>query len=435
MPADTIYALGTGAARSAIAVIRLSGPATGETIRAIAGGLPQPRQAKLVRVRDPESAETLDRGLVLWFPGPSSSTGEDYAELQIHGGRAVIEDLLTILQLRPGMREARPGEFARRSFENAKLDLSQIDGLADLIDAQTACQRRQALRIMGGDLRRRVESWRGKIIEALALIEAELDFSDEGDVRAAPDAAHCASLYAVLQEMREMLRNAPASEQMREGFVVFILGPPNAGKSTLMNALARRDIAIVSEIPGTTRDLIEAHLNVKGMPIIFVDTAGLRESRDEIEKIGVARTLERARRADLLLWLSEGGRAAPPDDVAGEGVELLQVATKSDIAESAKDRLAISARTGAGLDVLCDAIFDRAKERLGDGTSSFLLRQRQRQAVEQAAGLIERVFDVKPLEIKAEQLHGAGRALGSIVGAVDVEHVLDAIFAQFCIGK
>jgi tRNA modification GTPase len=438
MPADTIYALGTGAARTAIAVIRLSGPQTRDTALAFAGVLPPPRKAQFVTFRHPDSGETLDQGLVLWFPAPASSTGEDYAEFQVHGGPAVIEAFLTILHGRPKLREAQPGEFARRSFENGKLDLSQVEALADLIDAQTAFQRRQALRIMGGDLRRRVESWRLSLIDALALITAELDFSDEEDVRAAPLDGVRELLGAVLSEMRETLRAAPASERLREGFAVFILGPPNAGKSTLMNALARRDIAIVSEIPGTTRDLIEAHLDVKGMPVIFVDTAGLRESRDEIEKIGVARTLERARQADLLLWLSEGGAAGPPDSLAAEqeGVEILLVGTKSDLRRPAPGWLAISAQAGEGLEELLDAVFLRARERMGDGSSSCLLRRRHRDALEEASGLIESALAVeKPLEVMADELHGASRALGRIVGTVDVEQVLDAIFSQFCIGK
>ncbi len=438
MPADTIYALATGAGRSAIAVIRISGPHTRDAIALIAGVAPRPREAKLVRFRDPKSGEIVDQGLIVWFPGPKSATGEDYAEFQIHGGRAVIDGVLTILHEMPALREAEPGEFVRRSFANGKLDLSQVEALADLIESQTEFQRRQALRMMGGELRRRVEAWRAKIIEALALIEASLDFSDEADVGSAPHAGLHPLLAPVLSEMREMLREAPASERMRDGFVVFILGPPNAGKSTLMNALARRDIAIVSEIPGTTRDLIEAHLDVKGMPIVFVDTAGLRESRDEIEKIGVARTLERARRADLLLWLSEGGAAAEPQNLkAEEGAsEILRVATKADLIDPPANCLAISAKTGAGLEELFEAILLRAKQRLGDGSSSFLLRQRHRDAVREASAVLKEALDGgKSLELIADDIRLAGRALGRITGAVDVENVLDVIFGQFCIGK
>jgi tRNA modification GTPase len=436
MPADTIYALGTGAARSAIAIIRLSGPKAGETLCAFAGVAPAPRRAQFVRFSDPDTGERLDEGLALWFPAPHSTTGEDYAEFQLHGGRAVIETFLTILHDRAGLREAQPGEFVRRSFENGKLDLSQVEGLADLIDAQTAFQRRQALRIMVGELRRRVEAWRDGIIQALALVTADLDFSDEEEVGLVSLEDLRELLAPVLSQMREALRTAPAAERLREGFVVFILGPPNAGKSTLLNALAQRDIAIVSELPGTTRDLIEAQLDVKGMPVVFVDTAGLRETRDEIERIGVARTLDRARQADLVLWLSEGGEEQPEAVVGADDGELLPIATKSDLLPPPPGWLAVSAKTGVGVDELLECVFARAKERLGDGASSVFLRQRHRDAVEKAARLIEGSLEaVRPLEILADDLHAAGRALGAVAGTVDVEHVLDAIFSQFCIGK
>jgi tRNA modification GTPase len=437
MSATTIYALATGAGRSAIAVIRLSGEKTRHVLEGLAGGVPAAREARLTRFVDPGSGEALDQGLLLWFPGPHSPTGEDYAECQIHGGRAVIDAFLTVLNGFPGLREAAPGEFARRAFASGKLDLSQVEALADLIDSQTEFQRRQALRVMGGGLRSRVEAWRGRIVEALALVEAELDFADEEDVGVAAGAGLDRLLIPIRAEMQEMLRQAPASERLRDGFAVFILGPPNAGKSTLLNALARRDIAIVSDIPGTTRDLLEAHLDIGGMPVSFVDTAGLREAFEEIEKLGVSRTMERARHADLLLWLSEGGAEAVPEGVALSGAgEILCVATKSDRIASPPGWIGISAKTGAGLDRLFESILLRAKERLGDGASSVLLRQRHRDAVRAAAlQLDEALAPGKPLEIVADDLRAAGRALGRIVGAVDVEQVLDAIFSQFCIGK
>jgi tRNA modification GTPase len=438
MPVNTIYALATGAGRSAIAVIRLSGGNARRVLEAVAGSVPAPREARLTRFADPSSGETLDQGLCLWFPGPHSPTGEDYAEVQIHGGRAVIDAFLTALNRFPGLREAEPGEFARRGFASGKIDLSQVEALADLIDSQTEFQRRQALRITGGDLRRRVESWRGAIVEALALVEAELDFAEEEDVGVAAQAKLGHFLRPILGEMQECVRRAPASERLRDGYVVFILGPPNAGKSTLMNALAQRDIAIVSEIPGTTRDLLEAHLDIVGMPVTFVDTAGLREASDEIEKLGVSRTKERARHADLLLWLSEGGAESPPDDILERGFEseMLHVSTKLDQLKPPLGWMAISARTGAGLDQLFEAILTRAKQRLGDGSTSLLLRQRHRDAVKAAMLHIEEgLAPKKPLEIVADDLRAAGRSLGRIVGAVDVEDVLDAIFSQFCIGK
>ena len=287
---DTIFALGTGAGRAAIAVIRISGPGAGDALAALVGKLPEPRQASFAILRDPQTGEMLDRGLALFFPGPASSTGEDYGELQLHGGRAVVEGALAALHRLPGLRPAEPGEFARRSFANGKLDLSQAEALADLIDAQTEAQRRQALRVAGGALRRKVEAWRAALVESLALVEAELDFSDEADVGAFSPARLSALLSPLAEDMRAALQLAPASERMRDGFLVMILGRPNVGKSTLINALTRRDLAIVSPIPGTTRDMIEAHLDIGGLPVTLIDTAGLREAADAIERIGVDRT-------------------------------------------------------------------------------------------------------------------------------------------------
>ena len=438
MSADTIYALGAGGARSAIAILRLSGPLAGETLRAVAGAVPQPRVARFATFSDPDTGEVLDRGLALWFPAPRSVTGEDYAEFHIHGGRAVVGAFLTVFGRRPGLRAAEPGEFARRGFANGKMDLSQVEALADLIDAQTEFQRRQALRIAGGELRHRVEAWRMAIIDALALVEAELDFSDEGDVGGGFFGTVKEILGPVVDEMRAALGQAQASEHMRDGYVVLILGPPNAGKSTLLNALARREAAIVSDIPGTTRDMIEVHLDLGGCPVTLVDSAGIREARDEIERIGVARTLERIPQADLLLWLTEGGATtAPPEIVArSPDVEVVRVLTKADLHPRAVGRLAVSAKTGAGLEYLLDRIAERARERVGDGSSALFIRQRHRDATRDAFhGLTEGLVEGRPLEIVADDFRIAGRALGRIVGAIDVEDVLDAVFARFCIGK
>lgn len=430
---ETIFAPGTAAGRAAIAVIRLSGAAVQETLAAVAGALPAPRRADFVTLRDPSSGETLDQGLALFFPAPHSPTGEDYAELQIHGGRAVVDSVLSALCRRPGLRMAEPGEFARRGFANGKLDLSQAEALADLVDAQTDSQRRQALRIAGGALRRKVEGWRRALIEALALVEAELDFSDEADVGSFNSARLRALLDAPHEEMGAALRDAPASERMREGFQVIILGRPNAGKSTLLNALARRDMAIVSPMPGTTRDMIEAHVDLDGLPLTFIDTAGLREAADEIERIGVDRVLERIETADLALWLSPGGEDEP---TASPSVELLKVATKSDLAPPPEGWLGLCAQNGAGLEVLLRTVADLAKTRIGDGGSALLIRERHRSAVSSAAAALDSALACeKGLEFIAEDLRSAARALGRVVGAVDVEDVLDQVFAKFCIGK
>ncbi len=431
---ETIFALGTGAGRAAIAVIRISGPRVPRLIVDLTGSEGAPRRARFVTLRDPESGEALDQGLALFFPAPYSATGEDYAELHVHGGRAVIDGVLKTLSRRSGLRPAGPGEFARRGFANGKLDLSQAEALADLIDAETEGQRRQALRVAGGALRREVENWRASLIDALAIIEAELDFSDEADVGGFDREGLRRRIEPLRDAMRAALVAAPASERMREGFLVMLLGPPNAGKSTLLNALASRDLAIVSPIPGTTRDMIEAHLDLEGLPVTFVDTAGLREALDEIERIGVDRVLRRVETADLVLWLSPAGETAP-DPVPFE-VETLEVATKADLAPAPDGWLGVSARSGVGLEELLKRVAERAKAALGDGASALLIRERHRSAVTAALSSMEAALaDEKDLEFVAEDLRSAARALGRIVGAVDVEHVLDAVFSRFCIGK
>jgi len=428
---DTIFALGTGAGRAAIAVIRISGPGAGEAVEALAGKRREPRQANFAILRDPETGEMLDRGIALFFPGPASSTGEDYAELQLHGGRAVIEGALAALHRLPGLRPAEPGEFARRSFANGKLDLSQAEALADLVDAQTEAQRRQALRVAGGALRRKVEGWRAALVESLALVEAELDFSDEADVGVFSPARLGALLSPLAEDMRAALQLAPASERMRDGFVVMILGRPNVGKSTLINALTRRDLAIVSPIPGTTRDMIEAHLDIGGLPVTLIDTAGLREAADAIERIGVDRTLARVETADLALWLSDSGEAPPAQDV-----ETIRVATKTDLTPAHQGSIGVCALSGEGLETLAVAIGARARARMGDGATSLIVRERHRRALEQAVESIDVVLSGREaLELQAEELRRASAALGRIVGAVDVEEILDAVFSRFCIGK
>jgi tRNA modification GTPase len=429
---DTIFALGTGAGRAAIAVIRISGPGAGVALETLAGKLPEPRQASFAILRDPATGEMLDRGVALFFPGPASSTGEDYAELQLHGGRAVVESTLAALHRLSGLRPAEPGEFARRGFANGKLDLSQAEALADLIDAQTEAQRRQALRIAGGALRRKVEGWRGALVDALALLEAELDFSDEADVGGFSQARLVEMLSRVAEDMRAALQLAPASERMRDGFTVIILGRPNVGKSTLINALTQRDLAIVSAIPGTTRDMIEAHLDIGGLPVTLIDTAGLREAADEIERIGVDRTLARVETADLALWLSDAAEPPPP----ASDVEMIRVATKIDLRPAPEDAIAVCALSGEGLETLAAAIEARARARLGDGAAALIVRDRHRLALEQAVESIETVIGGGgALELHAEELRRASRALGRIVGDVDVEEVLDAVFSRFCIGK
>src|SRR5262247_1426491 len=301
---DTIFALSSGRPPAAIAVIRVSGPRAGLALEQLIGRVPAPRRASLVRVRDPASAEVIDEGLALWFPAPRSETGEDMAELQVHGGRAVITAVLAALAKLPGLRPAEAGEFTRRAFENGRMDLTAVEGLADLVAAETEAQRRQAFRQLKGLLGERAESWRQRLIEALALVEAGIDFSDEDDV---PEGTMARALE-LIQPLAEEISKAGAGqgERLREGLRVAIAGPPNAGKSTLFNRLARREAAIVSPFPGTTRDVLEVHLDLGGYPVTVLDTAGIRETEDPIEREGVRRANEQAASADLVLWLADG---------------------------------------------------------------------------------------------------------------------------------
>ena len=313
---STIFALSSGRPPAAIAVVRISGPHAGAALERLTGGLPEPRKAKLVRVRDPASGDVIDEALALWFPAPHSETGEDVGELQLHGGHAVIAGVLDALAQCEGCRPAEAGEFTRRAFENGRLDLTEVEGLADLIAADTAAQRRQAFRQLKGLIGDRAEAWRNRLIEALALVEARIDFSDEADV---PENLVEPALGAARQlrdEIAGCLSDAGRGERLRDGLVIAIAGPPNAGKSTLLNWLARREAAIVSPYPGTTRDVIEVHLDLGGYPATVLDTAGIRDSDDPVEQEGVRRARERAAMADLVLWVIDASAvgAGPLDE-------------------------------------------------------------------------------------------------------------------------
>lgn len=439
----TIFALSSGHGKAGVAVIRVSGPATASMLRDVMGRLPAPRHATLATLRKPDTGEAIDRGLVLWFPAPASFTGEDMAELHVHGGRAVIKAVFHALATMPGLRPAEPGEFARRAFENGKLDLTTAEGLADLIDAETEAQRRQALRQSAGAARELYDRWRARLIEALAAIEAELDFSDEGDVPdAVADAAH--GTVAVLRaELAAHLADGRRGEILRDGVRMVIAGPPNAGKSCLMNALAQRDVAIVSAEAGTTRDVIEVRLDLGGYPVILMDTAGIREATGHVEQEGIRRTLDRARNADLVLWLRDAtDTAAPgPDAIlhAGPNTRIIEIANKCDLAPSAAPSVAIrlSARTGEGLDTLISRLTDEAMAAAGTTEAAVITRARHRHEVERAVTALDRFLagDFASLELRAEDLRHAATSLGRITGRIDVEDVLDRIFADFCIGK
>ena len=435
----TIYALSSGHGKAGVAIIRISGPRAGDVLRLLGGTLPAPRVATLRTLRDPADLGVLDRGLIMWFPGPASFSGEDMAELHIHGGRAVIEGVFGGLASIDGLRPAEPGEFARRAFENGKLDLTEAEGLADLIDAETEAQRRQALRQSGGALRTLYDGWRERLIAALASIEAELDFSDEGDVPDAVAHAALAAAEALRAEIAAHLADGRSGEILRDGLRVVIAGPPNAGKSSLMNALARRDVAIVSAEAGTTRDVIEVRLDLGGFPVVLMDTAGIREAGGEIEREGVRRALGRAAEADLVLWLRDATdpHGAPPQ-IDGDA-RLIEVINKVDLEPGMRwdGAVLLSVKTGEGLDRLIARLTEDVRRAAHIGESPPITRARHRRELERCAAALGRFLggDFAELELRAEDLREAATALGRLTGRVDVEDILDKIFADFCIGK
>jgi tRNA modification GTPase len=442
---DTIFALSSAQGRAGVAVIRVSGPAAAEAIARMAPPVPKPRFAAFRKIKHPRTGETLDEGLVLWFPAPRSETGEDMAEFQVHGGRAVIQGVLAALGSVDGCRLAEPGEFARCALENGKLDLTGAEGLADLIDAETAAQRRQALRQAGGSLYRLYEGWRQRLIGAMAQLEAAIDFSDEPDVAAGTVSKARAEVEALAQDIAKHLDDGHRGELLREGFHVVLAGPPNAGKSSLLNALARRDVAIVSEEAGTTRDVIEVRLDLDGLPVIVSDTAGLREATGKVELEGIRRTLGRAREADLILWLIDvtAPPAAVPPDIAARSDRTLIVVNKMDLAASdvlhplPAGAIGISALTGQGIDTLTRRLTDFVGAHLGESEAPALTQTRHRQQLERCVAALK-LFLGSPMgevELRAEDLRRAAQALGRLTGAVDVEDVLDQVFSRFCIGK
>jgi tRNA modification GTPase len=446
---STIFALSSGRPPAAIAVIRISGPRASMALEKLTGRVPEPRKAALARVRDPESGEVIDEALALWFPAPNSETGEDTAEIQLHGGPAVIAGVLEALGQIEGCRLAEAGEFTRRAFENGRLDLTAVEGLADLIAAETPAQRLQAFRQLKGLIGDRADAWRQRLIEALALVEARIDFSDEADV---PEDL-VAPARIVAQQLRDeiaaILADGHRGERLRDGLVVAIAGPPNAGKSTLLNALARREAAIVSPYAGTTRDIIEVHLDLDGFPVTLLDTAGIRQSKDPVEQEGVRRAQKRAADADLVLWVIDvaddgSGRDFAPDVVPSQDVWLIGNKTDLAPAEDIKNEYiftySISASQGKGLGELRAALANFARSRLAGGETAIITRARHRQALEGTVSALDRALAEADRpggreEIIAEELRTAAVALGRLTGRVDVEDVLDVIFRDFCIGK
>jgi tRNA modification GTPase len=456
---DTIFALSSGRPPAAIAVVRISGPGSGVALEKLIGRVPEPRKAALARIRDPATGELIDEALALWFPGPRSETGEDTAELQLHGGRAVVAAVLEVLGKLDGFRLAEPGEFTRRAFENGQLDLTQVEALADLIFAETQAQRRQAFQQLRGLLGGRAETWRQQVIDAQALVEAGIDFSDEGDVPIDLVARAMDIVRPLASEIAQAVAGATRGERLREGLWVAIAGPPNAGKSTLLNRIARREAAIVSPHAGTTRDVIEVHLDLDGYPVNLLDTAGVRETSDDpVEREGIRRAREAAGRADLVLWVVD---AADADALAQSTVaqELLaagaarwivvnkidligaQAVPKPKAGVVSRDGVhCVSATSGEGLDALIASV-TRFAAGFFTPEPALVTRQRQHsillevtEALEGACGLAENGAGVGE-ELVAEQLRRAAIGLGKLTGRVDVEEILDVIFRDFCVGK
>src|SRR6202451_4565410 len=440
---STIFALSSGRPPAAIAVVRVSGPKAGAALKALTGRVPEPRKAALVRVREPDGGEVIDEALALWFPGPHSETGEDMAELQLHGGHAVIAAILDALGTFEGCRPAEAGEFTRRAFENGRLDLTAVEGLADFIAAETQAQRRLAYRQLKGLIGDRAEAWRRRLIEALALVEARIYFSDEADV---PEDLLGPALYAAQQlrdEIAGVLADGRRGERLRDGLVVAIAGPPNAGKSTLLNRLARREAAIVSRYAGTTRDVIEVHLDLDGYPVTLLDTAGIRDSDEPVEQEGVRRARERAAAADLVLWVIDGSAAGhaidePPKSLAHapfwRGRNKVDQADASSCAGAAKRSsneyefsILISALTGFGMEGLTSALSAYAKTYFASAESAVITRARHRRALEETVAALDRALardHANHEELIAEELRAAATTLGRLTGRGDVEGIL-----------
>ncbi|QPL40212.1 tRNA uridine-5-carboxymethylaminomethyl(34) synthesis GTPase MnmE [Erythrobacter sp. A30-3] len=420
--ADTIYALSSGAPPAGIGVIRISGPRAGEALSRMANGLPPPRSPRLRIVRNGEGA-ALDQALVMWFAGPNTATGEDLAEIHCHGGRAVVAALLAALSSIDGLREAEPGEFTRRAFSNGRIDLAEAEGLADLLSAETELQRRGALLAAGGNLSRQIEGWRDRVLGLAASIEAVIDFADEDDVSL--PASFSRELDELIGEIRATSQR-PATERLRDGIRVVLAGPPNAGKSSLFNALLSDDAAIVTSEAGTTRDVLERPVSIGGVPLVLVDTAGMRDSgAGAIEEMGIERARKEVANGHIVLWLG-----APDDLPAG----AIQISAKSDLRAGQSEGLEVSAVTGFGLSELTDMLVEKAREVLPP-VDQIAFNRRQREWAQTAAQSLEVVDTHSDLLIAAENLRAARRALDRLVGRDSTEEMLDALFGRFCIGK
>lgn len=439
---DTIFAPATAPGRGAVAIVRISGPGAFEALIRLAGDVPEPRRLSRRILRDPGDGEVLDDAMVAAFPGPASATGEDVVELHLHGGRAVVAATCDRLARMDGLRLADPGEFTRRAYLNDRIDLTRAEGILDLVDAETESQRRQAARQATGVLEAALEGWRGRLVGAMAQLEAFIDFPDE-DLPEDLLARICGDLDGLAAEMAAALTDGRRAERVRDGVRIALVGVPNAGKSSLLNWLAQREVAIVSATAGTTRDVLEVHLDIDGYAATVADTAGLRETDDTVEAEGVRRALERAEAADLTLVLADAQSGAAGRRAVAHllGPDSLAIATKTDVAgsEIPSPWLGVSVRSGDGLPDLLRSLSAAVAARMDRVGEVALTRARHREAVAKSHEAVRRcrtALDVgDPLEIAAEDLRAAAGQLGRILGRVDVEEILDRLFAEFCLGK
>lgn len=455
---ETIFALSSGRGKAGVAVIRVSGSMAHQAVVALSGRGPGPaRQALFRTLRDPQSGETLDQALVLWFEGPASFTGEDCAEFQIHGGPNVVGSVLSALGQLDGFRSAQAGEFTRRAVENGKFDLTEAEGIGDLIEAETEAQRRQALQQMSGGLGARCAEWRQRLVKVLAYVEADIDFVDEDDVPEGLSLTVLPLVVALSGEIDALLADGTRGERVREGIDVAIIGPPNAGKSSLLNWLARRDVAIVSEEAGTTRDIVEVRLDLAGMPVILADTAGLRETENSVEQEGVKRALARADTADLTILLIGGdqdpneflksGPTGSASGPTGRGQFDFSLLNKMDLRGPGKESLdsvpegfcGISIKTGLGLEAFLGDLERLVQERFEGREPALITRQRHRDELSSCQLHLDEAIEIVKVGgdevFAAEEIRLAMRSLGRLSGRVDVEELLDVVFRDFCIGK
>ena len=426
---DTIVALSSGRPPAAVAIIRTSGPQALPMLEALTGrALPGPRRATLRQLSDPSSGEPIDRSLVLFFPAPASATGEDVVEDQCHGGRAVVERLLAALVSQEGARLAQPGEFTRRALANGRIDLTEAEGLADLIEAETEAQRRAALSLSEGGLRRQAGEWRTRLIDLSARTEAAIDYVGDEDETAVDDAVLAAEASALADHI-EMWLAKPRAERLKEGVRIVVAGPPNAGKSSLVNALSGIDRSIVTDIPGTTRDTVEVSVAVDGLPFVLVDTAGLRESEDEVEQIGIGRAEAELARADIVLWLGE------PADRPGQG-RLIQLYPRIDLPgrDTPAGALGVSSVTGEGIAGLWKTIHESGKAIL-PVEGEIALNQRQADCLATASDSLRRAGRANEPAVLAHEVTAARQAIDRLTGAAGIDDVLDALFSRFCLGK